>query len=85
MFGSSASLVDNLGNKCTPIHFARTEVIVGRTDSEFISPGKAITDMLVFEVPSAKAKTLTLSLPLKNLGVAGTVRLRIPVETIGRE
>lgn len=85
IFGSSASLEDNFGKKCTPIHFARTEVIVGRTDSEFISPGKAITDVLVFEVPSAKAKILTLSLPLKNVGVGGTVRLRIPVERIRRD
>ena len=83
--GSSASLVDNLGNKYKPIHFARTEVIVGRTDNESIRPGKAITDILIFDVPIAKAKTLILSLPLKNVGGGGKVELRIPAERIRRE
>ena len=85
IFGSSASLTDNLGNKYKPIHFGRMDVIVGRTDNESIAPGKAITDMLVFEVPIAKAKTLILSLPLKNVGGGGTVELRIPVKRIRRD
>lgn len=84
MFGSSASVVDNLGNKYKPIHFGRLDAIVGRTDDEYIYPGKGMIDILVFEVPIAKAKTLILSLPLKNVGGSGTVQLRIPVKRIRR-
>ena len=85
MFGSSASVADNLGNKCKAIHFGKIDAIVGRKDNEYIRPGKGIVDILVFDVPIAKAKTLILSLPLKNVGGGrGTVQLRIPVKRIGR-
>lgn len=83
--GSSASLVDDLGNSYKRIHFGATEQPVGRTKSASIYPGKSMTDVLVFEPPIGKAKTLTLTLPMANLDQgedSGEVKIQIPVAGI---
>jgi len=69
---SSASLKDDLGNRYKAVHFGGMDQPIGRTKSASIYPGKTITDVLVFERPIAKAKTLKLTLPLANVGAKAT-------------
>jgi len=82
--GGSARVTDDLGNVYKRIHFGVMDVPVGRRDQESIYPGKSILDVLIFELPVAKAKRLTLSLPLGNLGQQGSIEITIPVAAIER-
>ena len=82
--GSSATLADDLGNTYKGIYFGGLDTPVGRTDNESIYPAKAIVDVLVFELPIAKAKRLILTLPLANVGGDGVVKITIPVGQIKR-
>ncbi len=54
----------------------------GRVDRESIYPGKAITDVLIFELPVENAEHLDLELPAENFGGTGMVRLRIPARMV---
>lgn len=81
----SARLTDELGNVYKRIHFGATDLPIMRTDNESVYPGKCISDVLIFEPPVAKAKRLTLSLPLRNLGQEGTIKIIIPVAAIKRD
>jgi uncharacterized small protein (DUF1192 family) len=80
--GSSASLGDDIGNTYKRIHYGATELPFGRRDNESVYPGKAVTDVLVFEIPVAKAKVLTLTLPLENVGGKGEVKIEIPIGAV---
>ena len=82
--GEFATLADELGNNYKAVYFRGANVPIGRTDEASLYPGKALTDVLIFEPPIAKAKRLTLSLPLKNLGCEGTIRLSIPIGRVRR-
>ncbi len=76
---SPATLSDEHGNSYKRITFGIGSDVVGRVErSESIYPGKTLTDVLVFEVPIAAAKSVRLELPGENIGVAGRLRFEIP-------
>ena len=54
-----------------------------RTTLDTLTPGKVISDLLLFEVPKPKATHLDLDLPGANCGVRGTFQFRIPLAAIG--
>jgi len=83
--GKATRLTDNLGNVYKAIHLGLMHVPTGRKHGESIYPGKAILDALTFEPPVAKAKWLSLSLPLRNVGESGTAHFMIPVIGIKRD
>lgn len=72
-----ATLKDEHGNKYKRITFGLFRLPVGRTESETIYPGKSVTDILIFEEPVDKAKHLTVTLPLENVGGAGFADLEL--------
>lgn len=79
---SKPNLEDNLGNVYKRINFGATARIVGQAQSESVYPGKSIDDLLVFEVPVDKAKSLRLELPAAAFGGEGKLRIEIPAEMI---
>jgi hypothetical protein len=79
-----ASLTDNNDNTYKRINFGATAKIVGSVDNESIYPGKAVTDMLVFEKPVDTVKWLHLELPAKNIKGEGVIRIEIPASMISR-
>jgi hypothetical protein len=79
-----ASLTDDNENTYKRISFGATTRIVGGVDNESIYPGKAISDVLVFEKPVDAAKWLHLELPAKNFKGEGVLRFAIPATMISR-
>lgn len=77
-----ATLKDNFGNGYKRISFGFGTDIIGHTGSESIYPGKALDDVLIFEIPVDSAEYLDLELPAKNFGGDGVLRLRIPKDMI---
>jgi hypothetical protein len=76
-----ATLKDNFGNTYKRVGFGSTSYPVGAVGwSTSVYPDKAITDVLVFEVPLEKATYLDLELPAQNYGGEGMVRFRIPMQ-----
>lgn len=79
----SGALSDDLKNAYKRIEFSGANVPVGRCKRESIYPEKSIQDILVFEIPVAKAKQLILLLPLKNVGGGdGIAKLVIPMKGV---
>lgn len=82
---SGVILSDNFGNNYKRANLGLGSFPVGAVENEAsIYPGKAITDVLVFEPPIDGATHLDLSLPAKNYGGDGTIRYRIPLSTVTR-
>jgi len=81
-FHGRARLEDNLGNNYHALHHDLGDAPVGRTLSASIYPGRAITDILVFEPPIPKATALDLILPGLNVDADEGVRIRIPTSMI---
>ena len=80
-----ATLVDEHGNSYKRISFGFATEITGQVKSGTVEPGDSLTDVLVFEKPIAKATTLTLELPGKNIGKDGaTLRFQIPAPKPGK-
>lgn len=80
---SYAILRDDLGNVYKRVTFDSSPV--GAVDGEeAIYPGDSISDVLVFEPPVTKAAYFNLTLPAKNYGEDGFVRLRIPIGMVTR-
>ena len=77
-----ATLRDNFGNTYKRISFSGLSKPKGGTERESIYPGKAVSDLLVFELPIDKVQHLDLELPAENAGEKGMIRLRIPAEMI---
>ena len=80
---SRPMLEDNLGNVYKRINFG-VDRIIGQVQSESVYPGKSVDDLLVFEVPVDKAKSLRLELPASAFGGEGKLRIEIPAEMIER-
>ena len=76
------TLRDNFGNSYARWSFSYGSGPVGRIESGSIYPGKAVTDIVVFEVPVNKVEYLDLELPAKNGGGDGMFRIRIPASMI---
>jgi len=75
-----ASLIDDCGNVYKRITFGVGSKPTGAVDSESIYPGKAVSDVLVFEKPVDAAKWLHLELPAENFGGEGMLRFEIPAK-----
>jgi hypothetical protein len=82
--GAFSSLTDDNENTYKRINFGSTTRIVGGVENESVYPGKAVTDMLVFEKPVDAAKWLHLELPAKNFKGEGVLRFEIPAGMISR-
>lgn len=72
-----ATLRDNFDNIYKRIDFGFASRPARSTESESIYPGKAITDVLVFEPPVYTVEYLNLELPAQNFGGTGMLRIRI--------
>lgn len=79
-----AKLVDDSGTELKRVTLGFGNNVRDRTTLDTLTPGKVISDLLLFEVPNAKAKHLDLDLPGANCGVQGTFRFRIPSTAIGQ-
>lgn len=79
-----ASLTDDNENTYRRINFGVTTKIVGGVDNESIYPGKALTDVLVFEKPVDAARWLHLELPAKNFKGEGVLRFEIQASMISK-
>lgn len=79
-----AKLTDDGGAECKRVKFGFGNNVKDRTVLDTVAPGKAIGDLLVFEVPAPMAKYLDLDLPGANCKAAGTFRFRIDAATIAR-
>jgi hypothetical protein len=81
-----ASLKDNFGNTYKRADFGLGSRPVGAVEgSGSIYPNRSLTEVLVFELPVNAATHLDLELPAKNYGSEGTVRFRIPLESVVRK
>lgn len=78
------SLTDNFENRYKAINFGFGTHVVGAVGSESIYPGKAVSDILVFENPIAKVEHLNLELPASQFEGDGMLRIRIPASMIQR-
>ena len=79
-----AKLVDDSGAELKRVTLGFGNNVKDRTTLDTLTPGKVISDLLLFEVPTAKASYLDLDLPGENCGVRGTFQFRIPVNAIGK-
>lgn len=80
------TLEDNLGNSYKQITYHRPFGIshrpVGGVKHESLYPGKALTDVLIFQRPVANAESLELQLSAWHVGAEGVFGFRIPVKDI---
>jgi hypothetical protein len=79
-----ARLVDDHGAELKRVTFGFGNNVKDRTVLDTLTPGKTITDLLVFELPDPDAAYLDLDLPGANCGVPGTYRFRIDAKAINR-
>jgi hypothetical protein len=82
---SGPKLKDDLGNTYRQINFGFGNKVPMQAKSESIYPEKSCTDMVVFETPIDKAKTLYLELAGSSLGEKENYRFQIPKEMINEE
>lgn len=83
--GDVAGLTDNLGNRYKRVGFGITTKIVGQSSETSIYPKTAIVDVVVFELPVAKASTLFLELPGQNCSVEGVFKYKLEIGSLKRK
>jgi len=81
---TAAKLTDDRGNELKRVTFGFGNNVRGRTVLDTLSPGKVIGDLLVFEVPAARAKSFHLVLPGANCGVKGSFEFDLDATEIIR-
>ncbi len=79
-----ARLTDDRGTDLKRVTFGFGNNVKDRTVLDTLTPGKAIGDLLVFDVPPSGWKTLKLGLPGANCGVAGTFTFTIEISALGQ-
>jgi hypothetical protein len=77
-----AGLVDDAGNAYKLVNSGATGA--GEHQARSINPSQAISDVLVFEAPADRAKSLRLTLPGGAYGGHGQLHLKIPAYAIQR-
>ena len=77
-----ALLRDNFDNAYKRVGFGFGTEVVGQISNESIYPGKAVSDVLVFEPPIGTISFLRLEMPAGAFGGTGQLRLEIPKEMI---
>jgi hypothetical protein len=81
---SVGRLTDDRGAEVKRVTFGFGNNVKDRTVLDTLTPGKTITDLLVFDVPDPDTAYLDLDLPGANCGVPGTYRFRIDAKAINR-
>ncbi len=76
-------LTDNFGNLYKRVEFGIGSQVEGQITTASIYPGKAVTDVLVFERPVEGVEFLRLELPARNVEGSGKLCLEIPRTMIG--
>jgi hypothetical protein len=79
-----ARLTDDRGAELKRVTFGFGNNVQDRTVLATLTPGRVISDLLVFEAPAAHAKALKLVLPGANCGVKGSFEFDIDTATIAR-
>jgi hypothetical protein len=77
-----AKVSDDQGHELKRITFGFGNNVQGRTVLDTLTPGRVISDLLVFEAPPTGTKSLKLVLPGANCGVRGTFEFDIDAATI---
>jgi hypothetical protein len=77
-----AKLVNDSGTELKRVTLGFGNNVKDRTTLDTLTPGKVISDLLLFDVPNPKATHLDLDLPGANCGVQGTFQFRIPATAI---
>src|SRR5207248_2470 len=76
-------LTDDRGQTYRRVSFAPGTDLAGSSGDTFLTPGKPIVDLLVFEAPPLEGiQFLRLELPASAFGGAGTLRFQIPKASI---
>lgn len=78
MFMAFAFLKDDLGNQYKMVDLGVTNEFPGKIKSESIYPGKAVLEVLVFEIPIDKASSFSLILKGGNVGEEGDLVVKFP-------
>ena len=79
-----AKLIDDSGAELKRVTLGFGNNVKDRTTLDTLTPGKVISDLLLFEAPNATRSHLDLDLPGANCGVRGTFQFRIPASAIGK-
>lgn len=79
-----AKLTDDRGAELKRITFGFGNNVKDRTVLATLTPGRAISDLLVFEAPAANARALKLVLPGANCGVRGAFEFDIDMTVVSR-
>lgn len=79
-----AKLVDDSGVELKRVSLGFGNNVKDRTTLDTLTPGKVISDLLLFEVPNPKAEHLDLDLPGANCGVQGVFQFRIATGMVER-
>jgi len=82
--GEGLALADEHGNSYSVRHFGIGAFIRGEARPDPIYPGRAVSDVAVFERPVDAATTLYLTLPGDRLGLDEEIRFAIPAWMIVR-
>lgn len=81
-FGDDAEeLTDNFGNRYKEMTFSDV-TLDGRAAAHSLYPDKSVDDVMAFETPIEKAKTLYLELKARSIGTKAPPRFQIPVTMI---
>jgi len=72
------TLTDNRDRKYNQKTFDAGWKVVGRADTDALTPGHQVKEVLVFPVPPADVEYLRLTLPASAFGLSGEFRFRIP-------
>ncbi|MBY0523386.1 MAG: HEAT repeat domain-containing protein [Gemmataceae bacterium] len=80
--GAWPQLLDDGSTPIKRFAFEGTAV-AGQLRAETVTPGKAVNDLLVFDVPPDSTKFLRLELSGSNVGETGKLKLEIPVGMLG--
>jgi hypothetical protein len=83
-FISHATMRDDLGNSYKAVTFGIDNPAIQKREVS-IYPGKSVSDLYVFEVPIAAAKTLTMTIKGEVFGSKDEVKLIFPVTAEKRE
>lgn len=79
-----AKLTDDRGAELKRVTFGFGNNVKDRTVLATLTPGRVITDLLVFEAPAANATALKLVLPGATCGVKGAFEFDIDARTVFR-
>ena len=72
------------GKELKRVTFGFGNNVKGRTVLDTLTPGKVISDLLVFEAPPAGARSFLLELPGANCGVKGAFNFKIDAASVRR-